>query len=219
MQTASGTSKTWSVFAVAALLIAASAGSAPAQSYYRNYLDRWEIHYPDADFKRLDTFEAHSLTKADKAYNQKNYKQAHALYQSFTLEFGKSKAVPFALLRIGRCRHKLGKRHKAVDEYQEVLDYFPNRVRYAAAALYSQGLCFWQNGEEAKALAKWMEMAKDTEYAKHFLAAPALNQLATSLAKKGEADKAAGYYAKVAVNFRSSNRNAAAHAMENVIYH
>ena len=195
------------------------AGNASAQSRYRNELDRVEIHYPDADFGKLDTFEAHSLAKADKAYNARNYEQAQALYQSFTLEFGKSKATPFALLRIGRCRHKLGKRHKAVEEYQEVLDYFPNRVTYAAAALYYQGLCFWQNGEETKAMAKWAKMAKDAEYAKHQLAAPALNQLAAGLVKQGQADKAVGYYQKVAVNFRTSNRSAALHAMEQAIHY
>jgi len=201
------------------LLLATAAGNAYAQSRYSNELDHLEIHYPDADFGKLDTFEAHSLSKADKAYNAKNYKQAHALYQSFTLEFGKSKATPFALLRIGRCRHKLGKRHKAVAEYQEVLDYFPNRVNYAAAALYYQGLCFWQNGEEAKAMAKWAKMAKDAEYAKHQLAAPALNQLAAGLVKQDQADKAAGYYEKVAVNFRRTNYRAALHAMEQAIHY
>ena len=182
-------------------------------------LDKWEVYFPNDSFKALDTFEAHSLTKADKAYNDKNYKQAHALYHAFTLEFGKSRAVPYALLRKGRCLHKLQKRFKAIEDYQEVLDYFPNRARYAAAALYYQGLCHWASGEEAKAMAKWTAMAKDADYSKHFLAAPALNQLASHLAGRKQPDKAAEYYTKVAVNFRQSNRTAAAQAMQQVIHH
>ena len=55
-------------------------------------------------------------------------------------------------MRKARCLHRLGGRFKAIEAYQEVLDYFPNRVRYAAAALYYQGLCHWRNGEEAKAV-------------------------------------------------------------------
>ncbi len=207
------------VLAAVATTLALGAPSAHAQSRYRNYLDKWEIHYSDADFKQLDTFEAHSLTKADKAYNAKNYKQAHALYESFVLEFGKSKATPFALLRVGRCRHKLLKRHKAVAEYQEVLDYFPNATHYAAAALYYQGLCYWEDGDEKMASTKWMAMAKDADYAKHFLAAPAFNQLAAGLTKAGQADKAVVYYQKVAVNFRGANRDAFRHAMEQVVHH
>ena len=59
----------------------------------------------------------------------------------------------------------------------------------------------------------------EAEYAKHFLAAPAMNQLAGSLGKQGEAAKAVEYYDKVTVNFRRSNREAVRHAMEKVIHH
>ena len=182
-------------------------------------LDEWEVHLSNDEFSRLDTFEAHALARADKAYNKGRYKEAQPLYESFVLEFGKSRAVPYALLRKARCLHKLAKRFKAVEAYQEVLDYFPNRARYAAAALYYQGLCHWQNGEEAKALAKWRKMARDSDYSKHFLAAPAIYQLAGQLAKQGQLDKAAEYYAKVAVTFRRSNRTAARQALAKAVYH
>ena len=50
------------------------------------------------------------------------YKQALPLYETFVLEFGKSPAVPYALLRVGRCHHKLARRNQAVKAYQEVLE-------------------------------------------------------------------------------------------------
>ena len=100
-----------------------------------------------------------------------------------------------------------------------MLDYFPNAVRYAAAALYYQGVCHQANGAPDKARTKWAEMARDADYSKHVLAAPALIALADFLAADGQGDKAVEYYEKVVLNFRGSNRAAAARAIGRIVEH
>src|SRR5262245_44152694 len=167
------------------------------------------VKLTDEEFAKLDTFEAHTLGKADKVFNERNYKQAGAEYDSFLLEFSKSPATPYALLRKARCLHYDGKRYEAIKEYTEVLDYFPNEIKFAGAALYYTGLAHWENGEIEKAMKAWAEMAEDKDYSKHPLAASAINALADNLVKQEKADKAVQYYQQVAIDFRDANPEAA----------
>ena len=87
-----------------------------------------EVTYPSEKFKLLDTFEAHVLNKADKVFGLKKFRLAAKSYDSVILEFPKSKAIPYALLRKGRCLQLDNKRFDAIKEYREVLDYFPETV-------------------------------------------------------------------------------------------
>ena len=123
-----------------------------------------EILYPGDAFAKLDTFEGLNLEDADKLYGKGDFKGAYAAYKAYSFEFPKSKAMPYVLLRMGRCLHKLDKRNAAVTAYQDVVDYFPDDVRYAAAALYHIGECHGQNGDEAKRTAVWARMVKDDGY-------------------------------------------------------
>lgn len=94
-----------------------------------------EILYPGGEFAKLDTFEGVNLEDADKLFGKKDYKGAYAAYKAYSFEFAKSAALPYVLLRMGRCLHKLEKRNAAIKAYQDVVDYFPDAVRYAAASL------------------------------------------------------------------------------------
>ncbi len=64
--------------------------------------DIGEVALSNEEMSKLDTFEGHTLAKADQTFNKKQYRQARAEYVSFILEFAKSKVVPYALLRKGR---------------------------------------------------------------------------------------------------------------------
>ncbi len=186
-----------------------------------------EVVLPEAEFARLDTFEAHSLQKADKAFpsdirkaNVRDLRAAAAAYDSFVIEFPRSKAVPYALLRKGRCLHLEDKRHEAIKAYTEVLDYFPNDIPYASAALYYIGECHWQNGREDDALKAWAEMAEDADYSKTRFAATAINKLADALAARDEMDRAVKYWRQLALEFRNANRDEANDAIGKVVrYH
>ena len=167
-----------------------------------------EITYPGNDFAKLDTFEAVALEDADKLFIEKDYKGAFAAYQAYTFEFAKGDALPYVLLRMGRCLHILGKRNTAIKAYQDVVDYFPDDVRYAATALYYIGQSHAQNGNESKSLATWARLVKDRDYVNQPRSGSALASLATAMEKRGNFEEATSYRWRTAVAFRESNVNA-----------
>lgn len=176
-----------------------------------------EVVLADADFKKLDTFEGVLLSKADKVFASKDYRRAGAEYDAFVLQYPKSVAIPYALLRKGRALQRDDKRFDAIKVYNEVLDYFPNAIDYAGAALYFVGECHWLNGDVKEAMKAWAEMAKDDDYRKHFLAAGAINRLADNLVKQDKWPEAIAYYEQVSVDFRRSNRDAANYAIGQIV--
>lgn len=178
-----------------------------------------EILYPSAAFSKLDTFEGVNLEDADKLYKALDFQGAYAAYKAYSFEFPKSKAMPYVLLRLGRCLHKLDKRNAAIKAYQDVVDYYPDDVSYAAAALYHIGECQGQNGEEDKQTAVWARMVKDDGYVTQPNSGTALIHLAGVMQKLGKHEEAAGYQWRTAVAFLKTNPAAAAAARNAVIYH
>jgi len=178
-----------------------------------------EVEMPGEQFKKLERFEAHQLSQADEAFRKESYRQAAAAYDAFVLEFPRSIAIPYALFRKARSLHRDNQRFAAVKAYTEVLDYFPDAVRYAAAALYYTGHAHWQNGDRTKAMQAWAKMADDAEYSQHWLAADGVNRLADYLGEQGEIERAVKLWRQVAVDFRDSNWREAHSAMEKVIHH
>ena len=75
-----------------------------------------ETNLTKEEWSKLDTFENHVLAKANKTFNEGKWRQAYAEYDSFLMEFSRSKVVQFVLLRKGRCRQQDGKLFGAIDE-------------------------------------------------------------------------------------------------------
>lgn len=178
-----------------------------------------EVQYPGEDFAKLDTFESIAVEDADKLFIKKDYPGAYAAYKAYSIEFAQGQALPYVLLRMGRCLHLAGKRNTAIKAYQDVVDYFPNDVRYAAAAMYYIGQCHEQNGNEDKALAVWAKMVKDKAYVAQANSGAALIKLAAAMQKRGDFEEAAEYQWRTAVAFRKSNRQAAEAARKSVEHH
>ncbi|MBT7743018.1 MAG: tetratricopeptide repeat protein [Opitutae bacterium] len=178
-----------------------------------------EVRYPAESFAKLDTFEALNLEDADKLFLKKDYKGAYAAYKAYSLEFARSPALGYVLLRMGRCLHLLDKRNHAIRSYREVVDYFPDDVPYAAAALYFMGKCHEQNGEDAKQVAVWAELVKDDEYVLQPNSGSALTFLGKAMEKLEKFDDAAEYHWRTAVAFAKSNERAAQSARASVFHH
>jgi tetratricopeptide (TPR) repeat protein len=178
-----------------------------------------EILYPGEAFAKLDTFEGVNLEDADKLFVKKDYKGAYAAYKAYSFEFAKSKALPYVQLRLGRCLHLLAKRNEAIKAYQDVVDYFPDEVVYAAAALYYIGECHGQNGDEEKKAATWAKMVKDDAYVSQPNSGAALTYLGKRMEELGRFEEAIDYHRRTAVAFLQSNPDAARAAREAVIYH
>lgn len=167
----------------------------------------------------LDTFEALNLEDADKLYNKKDYKGAFAAYRAYSFEFPQSRAMSYVLLRMGRCLQQLEKRNAAIKAYQDVVNYFPGDVRYAAAALFYIGQCHGQNGDEDKQTAVWARMVKDKDYVSQPNSGTALNHLGKAMEALGKYEEAAEYQWRTAVNFLKSNPEAAGNARDAVRFH
>ncbi len=178
-----------------------------------------EILYPSAAFSKLDTFEGVNLEDADKLFKAADFNGAYAAYKAYSFEFPKSKAMPYVLLRLGRCLHKLDKRNAAIKAYQDVVDYYPDDIAYAAAALYYIGESHGQNGEEDKQTAVWARMVKDDGYVTQPNSGTALIHLGTAMQKLGKHEEAAEYQWRTAVAFLKTNAPAADAARKAVISH
>lgn len=178
-----------------------------------------EILYPGEAFSKLDTFEGVNLEDADKQFAAGDVNGAYAAYKAYSFEFPKSKALPYVLLRMGRCLHKLDKRNAAIKAYQDVVDYFPDDVRYAGAALYYIGECHGQNGDEVKKTATWARMVKDDGYVTQPNSGTALTYLGGAMEKLGKFNEATEYQWRTAVAFLKTNPDAAAAARKAVIAH
>ena len=178
-----------------------------------------EVLYPSAAYAKLDTFEAANLEDADKLYIRKDFNGALAAYKAFSSSFPKSKATPYVLLRMGRCLHESKKRNAAIKAYQDVVDYFPDDVLYAAAALYYKGECCGQDGDEEQKMAVWARMVKDPGYVGQPNSGTALTYLGQAMEKLGRFDEAAEYHWRTALSFRQSNPAAAQAARMAVIRH
>ena len=178
-----------------------------------------EIRYPGENFAKLDTFESLNLEDADKLFNKKDYKGAFAAYKAYSFEFTRSEALPYVLLRMGRCLHLVEKRNSAIKSYQDVVDYFPDDIVYAAAALYYIGECHGQNGDETKKTATWARMVKDDDYVQQPRSGTALSYLGSTMAKLGKFNEAAQYQWRTAVAFRRTNERAAQGARSAVLDH
>jgi tetratricopeptide (TPR) repeat protein len=178
-----------------------------------------EILYPGSDFAKLDTFESLNLEDADKLYGKQDFTGAYAAYKAYSFEFAKSPALPYVLLRMGRCLHRLDKRNEAVKSYQDVVDYFPDSARYAAAALYHIGECHGQNGDDEKKTAVWARMVKDDGYVGQPNSGTALTYLGRRMEELGRFEEAIEYHRRTAIAFLQSNPRAAQAARESVTYH
>lgn len=179
---------------------------------------RDEVTISEADFKKLDTFEATTLSKADKVFLAKEYRTAVVEYNAFVVANPRSPAVAYALLRKGRSQMLDNKRNEAVQTFKEVVDYFPDDVPYAAAALYYQGACHFENGNKRYAVTAWRKMVEDPGYAKQALAGPARVGIANELYREEKYADALKYYDQAAVDFRSLHPESARQAIERVAY-
>ncbi len=114
--------------------------------------DRWT---------RLTEEERHQLTRAERYAEQKNWKSARSEYELFLQLHTKSEVASYAQLMFGECTRQLGQVNTAINEFRNVIDYFPDSID-AGSAQYSIGVCQTQTGdaEEAvkafeKVITKW----------------------------------------------------------------
>jgi tetratricopeptide (TPR) repeat protein len=169
----------------------------------------WEWELPTKRYMGMNAFERAQYTKAKKQCEAKQYRAAAAEFEKFKIQFDDSDYIPYVVLMRGYCLHKAKERGQAIRVYNEVMDYFPDKIEEASAALYHLGLAQLENGDEKKGILAMKEMAEDEDYSKHPLAAAALTQLANNHIRNKEPEQAVPYWQQAINDFGTTNMQAA----------
>src|SRR5829696_8730013 len=72
--------------------------------------------------------ERHQLTRAERYFDQREYKSALAEYELFLQLYAKSEVGSYAQLMFAECTRRLGQVNTALNEFRSVLDYFPDSI-------------------------------------------------------------------------------------------
>lgn len=181
----------------ALLLIAASSAYA------------WDWKLPNDRFQELDVFARDQYQKAEKAYNEKNYKLAGSEFERYTLEFGNTAAVSAAAFMHAMSVLQDTKRNEARKLFEQVIDFFPDDRYYAGAAAFYIGYSYVEDGDIRKGLQAYETMVGEGGYPEHPLAANALKALADNAYKSNEMAKYVRYLTQCYIDFWDVNRGEA----------
>ncbi len=154
----------------------------------------WTWELPNERYQRMNMFERAQYDKAASQFRQNSYKSAAAEFEKFKIQFPDSENLPYILFMTGYSHHQDKQRNKAIQIYEEVLDYFGDRVEFAAPALYFEGIAHLDNGDVRQGMELFKEMADDEDYQKHPLAAGAIRQLADNEWRNGKKEAAIKYW-------------------------
>lgn len=135
---------------------------------------------------RLTEEERHQLSRAERYVDQKAYKSALSEYELFLQLHNKSEVASYAQFMFAECTRQLGQVNTAINEFRNVIDYFPDSID-AAAAQYSIGVCQNQGGDAEQA-AKAFEKVVE-KWPKEDFGALARNELCSIYFRLGQLDK------------------------------
>ena len=176
----------------------------------------WEWELSTKRYMGMNAFERAQYTKAKKQCEAKEYRAAAAEFEKFKIQFDDSDYIPYVVLMRGYCLHKAKERGQAIRVYNEVMDYFPDKIEDASAALYHLGLAHLENGDDRKGILAMKEMAEDEDYSKHPLAAAALTQLANNHIRNKEPEQAVPYWQQAINDFGTTNMQAAIRGLHDI---
>lgn len=123
---------------------------------------------------RVTEEERHQLTRAERYFDQKQFKNASAEYELYLQLYGKSEVASYAQLMFAECIRQQGQINTAMEEFRNVLDYFPDSPD-AVSAQYSIALCQRQGGDVEKATEAFEKVIEQAP--KSDLAGKARNEL------------------------------------------
>jgi len=139
--------------------------------------DRWT---------RLTEEERHQLTRAERYVEQSNPKSALAEYELFLQLYGKSEVASYAQFMFAECTRQLGQVNASINEFRNVIDYFPDTID-AAQAQYSIGVCQTQTGDVEHAVVAFEKVTE--KWPKTDFGALARNEACTIYWRLGKTDK------------------------------
>ena len=188
-----------------------------ALATWATQLPAWQWQLPLERYRALNMFERAQYDKARKRLEDSQFRSAAAEFEKFKIQFEDSELLPYVVLMRGYCLHQAKDRHRAIKVYNEVMDYFPDSIDDASAALYHLGVAHFENGDVKAALEAMKEMAEDEDYNKHPLAAGALVRLADNHLRNKEPEQAVKYWRQVIRDFGKTNREQSSAAERSLV--
>src|SRR3954470_11400742 len=139
-----------------------------------------------ARWERVTEEERHQLTRAERYFDQKEYKSALSEYELFLQLYTKSEVASYAQLMFAECTRELGQINTAINEFRNVIDYFPDSID-AGKAQYSIGVCLTQSGDAEKAVKEFEKVVE--KWPKEDFGAQARDEACTIYWRLGKIDK------------------------------
>ncbi len=167
-------------------------------------------------YKEMNLFERAQYDKATGLFQQEAYRAAASEFEKFKIQFPESNSLSHVIFMMGYSLHLNRDRHKAIQTYVEVLDYFGDTIADAAPAIYFLGIAHLDNGDDREGLAVLKEMVDDQDYQKHPLAAGALRRLADNEWRNNKHQQAIAFWKQVVRDFHRTNQHEANQARDNV---
>jgi TolA-binding protein len=177
----------------------------------------WSWQLPADRYQVLDQFERRQYEKAAALVEKQDYKTAAGEFEKFQVEFPDSSMLSYALFMRGFCLEKSNNRNTAIKVYQEVIDYFPEKVEDCAAALYHVGLTRLDNGDALKGINAFRTLADDPRYKDQPLTAGAIRRLGDYYWSQRQYDAAVKRWKEVVAGYAGKNDEEVNGAASNVI--
>ncbi len=181
------------------------------------FAGNWKWQLDAKRYKSLNMFERAQYDKAAKLFKNKNYKAAASEFEKHKVQFEDSAILSYVLFMRAYSLHNNKDRHAAIKLYNEVLDFFGDKISDAAPALYFLGIAHLDNGDVRDGMEALKEMAEDEDYQKHPLAAGAVRRLADNYWKNQEKKSAVRYWKQVVRDFSKTNADESRNARRKVI--
>jgi tetratricopeptide (TPR) repeat protein len=163
----------WLAGALAAVSMTAWAG--PAEQLFDG---AWDWHLPPRKFGKLSQAERVQYTRAEGLIKDGQYEAAGLEFEKFVTAYPKSDAYGQALLMQGYSYH-LGKfRNKAIERYNEVIDFFGDAPDVVVPAGFLKGMALIENGNTDQGYAVFQEMTDKDGNLENPLSDLALSRLA-----------------------------------------
>lgn len=180
-------------------------------------LQAWDWKLSTDKFQEMNVFQRTQYQKAEKLFNDGNFKLAGIEFEKFINEFEDSPALPAAVFMEALCEQKDLRRTTAIKSYQHLLDFWPGDTNYAPAAQYYIGLAYIENGDITKGLKEMDKMVANAAYKVHPLAADALNQLAENAKKNNDFPNWTKYKQQIYADFYDKNRTLADQSRDDLV--
>ncbi len=195
---------------VLCLLFMLLAGGASAQ--------QWTWQLAPERYQEMTMFERNQYDKAVELFRQNVFKGAATEFEKFQTQFPDSKILPHILFMRAYSLHQNKTRGEAIKLYDEVMDYFGDKVDDATPALYFMGVAHIENGDIKQGLKCMQEIVDDPDYSKHPLAAGALKAVGDNCWRNKEREKAVTFWKRAtAGDFWKTNPNDANAALNSAI--